>query len=101
MCLRAQGSDLILTVRVSPNASDTRLAGFGEDSTGQTYLKVRVSVVPEKGKANKAVLALLAKALGMAKSRLFVVSGGSDRNKVIRIAAAGDLSLDEALARLS
>lgn len=101
MCLRIQGDDLLLTVRVTPKASNTGLAGFGEDSKGQTYLKVRVTAVPEKGKANKAVLALLAKALGMAKSRLFVVSGEGDRNKVIGINAADDLAIDEALARLS
>ena len=101
MCLRLHGDDLLLTVRVTPKASNSGLAGFGEDSRGQAYLKVRVTAVPEKGKANKAVLALLAKALGMAKSRLFVVSGEGDRNKVIGINAAGDLTIDEALARLS
>ncbi|MDF1686579.1 MAG: DUF167 family protein [Parvibaculaceae bacterium] len=101
MCMRVQGDDLLLSIRVTPKAANTGFAGFGEDAAGQAYLKVRVTVVPEKGKANKAVLALLAKALGMAKSRLFVVSGESDRNKVIRIVGAGDLGTEEALARLS
>lgn len=100
MCLRVQGDALLLNIRVTPKASNTGLAGFGADSKGQAYLKVRVTAVPEKGKANKAVLALLAKALGMAKSRLFVVSGEGDRNKVIGINAAGDLTIEEALARL-
>ncbi|MBV1885962.1 MAG: DUF167 domain-containing protein, partial [Parvibaculaceae bacterium] len=89
MCLRVQGDALFLAVRVTPKASNTGFSGFGEDSEGQAYLKVRVTAVPEKGKANKAVLALLSKALGMAKSRLFVVSGEGDRNKIIRINVAG------------
>jgi uncharacterized protein YggU (UPF0235/DUF167 family) len=44
-----------------------------------------VTTVPEGGKANAAVLKLLAKALGVPKSRLAIVQGETGRDKVIEI----------------
>ncbi len=68
-----------LALRVTPNAKAESLAI--ED--GQ--LRVRVTVVPEDGKANKAVIALLAKALGVSKSSLEIVRGETARDKLVRI----------------
>jgi len=48
-------------------------------------LRVYVTVVPEDGKANAAVLKLLAKALGVPKSRLEIVRGHTARDKVVRV----------------
>ena len=50
-------------------------------------LKIRVTVVPEDGKANKAVIALLAKALGVSKSSVTIVRGETARDKLVRIDA--------------
>lgn len=47
--------------------------------------RVYVTAVPEDGKATKAVIALLAKHLGIAKSRLELVRGETARDKVFRI----------------
>ena len=51
---------------------------------GET-IRVTVTVVPEDGKANAAVIKLLAKALGVAKSRLVLVRGATSRDKLFRI----------------
>ncbi|NKJ06197.1 hypothetical protein FHT29_003185 [Rhizobium sp. SG741] len=52
---------------------------------GECYLKARVSVAPEKGKANKALIALIAKSIGIPKSALSLVSGETARKKILRI----------------
>jgi uncharacterized protein YggU (UPF0235/DUF167 family) len=55
---------------------------------GSAVIRVRVTAVPDKGKANAAVTVLLAKALGVPKSAISVVSGETARLKTI--AVAGD-----------
>lgn len=72
-------------VRVTPKSSAERLiVEQGED--GAQRIKAHVTVAPEDGKANKAVIALLAKALGVPKSALSVAQGATARDKLIRIA---------------
>ncbi len=48
------------------------------------------TAVPDKGKANAAVIALLAKALGVPKSAITLVSGDTARQKTVRVAGAAD-----------
>ena len=65
-----------LVVHVTPNASrDVVLYEGGK-------LQVRVSVAPEDGKATAAVLALVAEALGLPKSRLTLLRGANAREKI-------------------
>lgn len=52
-----------------------------EDGT----LKVRVKAPPEKGKANKEVIKVLAKKYGVKKSEVEIVSGATDQIKLIKI----------------
>jgi len=68
-----------LTVRVVPKASRNDLRE--EDGV----LAVRVTAVPEGGKANRAVIEAVARALGLPKSRLEIVSGATARTKVLRV----------------
>lgn len=68
-----------LTVRVTPRASRNAVIREGET------LRVNVTTVPEDGKANAAVVKLLSKALGVAKSRLTLIRGATGRDKVFRI----------------
>jgi uncharacterized protein len=86
-------------VRATPNASKDAAEGVGEDASGQRYLKVRVRAVPEKGKANAAIEALLAKALGLPKSAVSVEKGETQRIKTVRISA--DASIAAALEALT
>jgi hypothetical protein len=66
-------------------------------------LKVRVAAPPVDGRANEATIGLLSTALGVASSRVVLVSGGQSRLKRFRIAglsaAAVTLRLEAALAR--
>jgi hypothetical protein len=52
---------------------------------GQTRLKIRVRAVAENNKANRAVEALVAKRLKIAKSLVSVTSGATSRNKILHI----------------
>lgn len=70
---------------MTPKASSACLDGTAEDAEGRRFLRVRVTEAPEKGKANAAVVKLLAKALRLPKSAIEVVSGESDRNKTVAI----------------
>lgn len=76
-----------MRVRIAPNSSSCSINGVFSDASGVQYLKVSVNAVPEKGKANKELIAFLAKFLKIAKSRLTIVSGETDRCKKICIAA--------------
>ena len=88
---------LHLRVRVTPKASADRLGSVVADETGEGWLQVAVTAVPENGKANKAVIALLAKRWKLAKSSLEVVRGATDRRKVLEISDSDPAAL---LARL-
>ena len=70
-----------LRVRVSPGASRTELVGRHGDSW-----KVRVSAPPEGGRANDAVLTLLAERLELPRRSLEIVSGHGARDKVVHMA---------------
>lgn len=86
-----------LSVRVTPRSARNRAGGVARDAEGRPALVVRVTVAPEKGKANKAVIATLAKSLKLAKSRLTIIGGLADRNKTVAI--AGDPAEFEAALR--
>lgn len=73
-----------LAVRVTPGARAEAL----EISDGRLLAKVRAK--PEDGKANEAVRALLAAALGLAPSRVELLRGATSREKQFRIDQAED-----------
>lgn len=68
------------SVRVTPKASRNRIV---VDDDG--LIRVYVTTVPEDGKATAAVIKLLAKAIGVAKSDLTLVRGATDRVKVFQV----------------
>ncbi|MGG6894069.1 MULTISPECIES: DUF167 domain-containing protein [Rhizobium] len=82
---QASSDHLRLSVRLTPNGGRDAIDGVETGSDGECYLKARVSVAPEKGKANKALIALLAKSLGIPKSSLELLSGDTARKKILRI----------------
>ncbi|MBZ7923552.1 DUF167 domain-containing protein [Ensifer adhaerens] len=81
----AHGDHVRLTVRLTPNGGRDAIDGLEAAADGEEHLKVRVSAVPEKGKANQALVAFLAKKLGLAKSKLSLISGDTQRKKILRI----------------
>ena len=70
-----------IAVRVTPKAAANRVSLDGAGG-----LRVAVTTVPEGGKANAAVARLLAKALGIPKSRLVLIRGETARDKTFRVA---------------
>lgn len=73
-----------LRVRVTPKAKSARIKKETAED-GSTLYKVYVIVVAEDGKANQAVIELLAKALDVPKSALTITHGLASRDKLIRI----------------
>lgn len=71
-------------IRVSPGASQDKIGEVVADAGGAERLNIRVTAAPEKGKATKAAIRLLAKHLSLAPSSLELVSGETARNKVLK-----------------
>ena len=83
---RASGETLVIAVRLTPKAAADRIEGTATLADGRTVLKARVRAVPESGKANAALERLVAKALGVPKSAVSVVAGGTSRLKSVQVA---------------
>lgn len=99
-CYRLTPTGAMLRVRVTPNAGADRIEGGEIRDDATAVLRIRVAAVPDKGKANAAVVALLAKALGTPKSAISVVSGDTARLKTLEIAGE-PAALAESLDRLA
>ncbi len=92
--IRPSGSGLRLKVRVKPRASKSRVVGVREGT-----LEVAVAAPPVDGEANAELLAFLAKALGLPKSALSLVSGPSSRIKLIEVQGLDEAALRRELDR--
>ncbi len=73
----------IFQVRVTPKSSSNRIK-IQHQKDGSRFIKVYVTEIAENGRANKAMLELLAKELGLAKSSLIITHGLTSRNKTIK-----------------
>ena len=67
-------------LRVSPGAGRAEIVGRHGDAW-----KVRVTAAPEQGRANEAVLRLMAAALAVPRSTLTLVSGHGGRDKIVEL----------------
>ena len=79
---------VVIFIKTIPKGAKNAIERIVEDASGQKYLKIRVTTVPENGKANKAVIKLLSKVWRLPVSSFSIVSGVTDRTK--RIAITGD-----------
>ncbi len=84
-----------LKVRAVPGASRDRVVGIHGDA-----VKVSVSAPPEKGKANKRILAVLAARLGLAGGDLQVVGGQTSRDKRVLVLGLSTTELRSRLAKV-
>ena len=87
MPIERKNECILLHVRITPKSGDNKIIGLHDG-----MLKVLVTAVPEKGKANAALVKLIAKTLGIAKTSIHIVSGATARNKILSLPADSDLS---------
>jgi uncharacterized protein (TIGR00251 family) len=81
-----------LRLRVSPGASRAGVVG----RHGEGW-KIRVAAAPEGGRANEAVLRLLADTLSVPREAVTLVSGHSGRDKIVELAGLGPGQIDRRL----
>jgi uncharacterized protein (TIGR00251 family) len=86
--LRRNASGVTVDLRVQPRARRAALA------TADGALKAQVTAPPEDGKANAAVIALLAEAWRLPKSSFDVIKGQTARAKTVRVAGEPDAIVD-------
>lgn len=75
-----------VAIRVTPRAARNHIGEVALGADGDAMLKVSVSAVPDKGKANDAVIKLLAKEWRVPKTSISVASGATDRRKTLLLA---------------
>lgn len=71
---------MITLVKVIPNAHKSRVEGFHRDA-----LKVRINAAPDRGKANEALIELLAEYFSVSKRSIQIISGHTSRLKKVEI----------------
>jgi len=81
----ASAAGVRLRLKVAPKARRNEIGGWLDEPDGAKALKIAVTAAPEDGKANAAVIALLAREWGVAKSAISVVAGATDRRKIVEI----------------
>lgn len=74
---------IVFSIHVQPRASKNELCGEHDGA-----LKVRLTSPPVEGAANKLCVEFFAKLLGVAKSKVSIISGEKSRHKTIRVAGA-------------
>lgn len=79
-----------VTVRLTPKGGRDCLEGIETVSDGRVVLKARVRAAPHEGAANAALLALLAKSLGVPPRKVEITGGATSRIKRVRV--VGDVA---------
>lgn len=87
-----------LAVKLTPGAASDRIDGWDVDADDRAFLKVRVRARPVEGEANKALLLLLAKSLGVPKSAVTLARGGQSRLKMVEIATLDEIAVRDRLS---
>ena len=75
-----QGLIMLINIKVSPKSSRNEVTKLDD-----SHFRVKVTAAPDKGKANDAVIELLSDYFHVAKSRIYIVSGKTSRNKTVEI----------------
>ncbi len=83
-----------LRLRVAPGAARPAVVGRHGDAW-----KLRVAAAPERGKANDAVLALLAETLCVPRAAITLVSGAASRDKIVELTGLAPAETDRRLAK--
>ena len=89
MPFKIHTSGLTVSIRLTPNAHSSGFHGLTKITDEKTALKISVNAVPENSKANKKLIAFLAKAWKLPKSSMSLLSGHTHRQKVLLIKGDG------------
>jgi uncharacterized protein (TIGR00251 family) len=90
--IREGAPSATLSIRVAPRSAKEGVAGYAEG-----VVRIRLCAPPVEGEANEALVRFLAKALGVPRRSVSLVSGARGRSKVVRIAG---MTREAALAAL-
>src|SRR6201996_4869866 len=97
---RYSSQGVSIALRVTPRGGRDDIDGIETLANGRPVLKVRVRAIAEGGEANRAVIELLAKALGVPKAHVKLLSGATSRLK--QLAVDGDPArLGDAMRKLT
>ena len=87
----------MLAIRVTRRSAKPGIGGWRAGADGREELEVRVAAAPADGAANEAVVSLLARALGISRSEVTIISGHASRHKRV----ATPFTTEELRRRLS
>lgn len=86
-----------MLVHLTPKAAHNKIEGWAVDQKGQKILCVKVTAVPENGKANEALIKLLSQTLRISKSQITITRGATSRKKSLEIDGENNRNLEEKL----
>lgn len=89
-----------LAVQLRPGARKNAIEGLARLDDGRRALKILVTEQPEKGRANRALIALLAKCWQLPRGAISILSGARDRRKVLLIEGESEALWAELAPRL-
>ena len=85
-----------IAIKVTPRSAKPGIGGWRAGADGREELEIHVAEAPADGAANSAVVKLLAKALGLSRSEVTIISGQASRHKRIGL----PFGVEEARERL-
>jgi uncharacterized protein (TIGR00251 family) len=88
-----------LAVRLTPRGGRDAIEGFSTDESGRPVLKARVAAPPVEGEANAALIRLIAKAVGVPRGAVRLVSGDTARLKILEIDGVDEAEVRARLAQ--
>ncbi|HPC85539.1 MAG TPA: DUF167 domain-containing protein [Smithellaceae bacterium] len=95
LLIRETKNGLSFDIHVNPHASQAQIAGIADG-----MLKIKVTAPPVEGAANDACIELLAKKLGLKKSRMKISAGAKGRKKTILVNDVSRTELEQKLRSL-
>lgn len=88
--IECRDGGVLFRVRLTPKGGRDAVEGWQETAPQEFHLKARVRAVPEDGKANAALIALIAKLAHVPKSRITIAAGATSRLKTLKIEGDGE-----------
>jgi uncharacterized protein (TIGR00251 family) len=92
---------LRVAIRLTPRAKADRVLAVATATEGRQVVRASVTAAPENGRANEALLQLLARAWRLPRRELAIVAGGGSRHKTVHIAGDPRQLLDRLSALIA